>query len=46
MFDPYGFRVEHWTDGDLLNIDTPVGITSIAEALEVQWGVDSKDRKT
>ena len=45
-FDPYGFRVEHWTDGDLLNIDTPVGITSIAEALEVQWGVDSKDRKT
>ena len=22
--DPHGFKVEHWTDGDLVNVDTPV----------------------
>ena len=21
--DPHGFKVEHWTDGDLVNVDTP-----------------------
>lgn len=44
--DPYGFRVEHWTDGDLLNTDTPMGRTSIKEALNVQWGTDSSQRVT
>ena len=45
-FDPFGFRVEHWTDGDLLNADTPVGRSSAAEALNVQWGADSSQRAT
>ena len=45
-FDPYGFRVEHWTDGDLLNSDTPMGKTPVAEALKVQWGADSSQRAT
>ena len=45
-FDPYGFRVEHWTDGDLLNSDTPMGRSSLSEALKVQWGTDSSQRAT
>ena len=43
-FDPYGFRVEHWTDGDLLNVDTPTGRFPAAEALNVQWGTDGSLR--
>lgn len=45
-FDPYGFRVEHWTDGDLLNVDTPMGTSSASSALEVQWGVTREFRST
>ena len=43
-FDPYDFRVEHWTDGDLLNATTPSGKHPIAEALNVQWGTDASSR--
>lgn len=37
-YDPFDFRVEHWTDGDLLNADTPVNRAPVEGALEVQWG--------
>ena len=45
-FDPNGFRIEHWTDGDLLNADTPMERSPITEALNVQWGVDRSQRAT
>jgi len=45
-FDPIGFRVEHWTDGDLVNEDTPVGTVNAATALDVQWGADAETRLT
>ncbi len=43
-FDPFGFRVEHWTDGDLLNEDTPMGKHPMATALDVQWGAGPDTR--
>ncbi|MBT4939569.1 MAG: glyoxalase [Rhodospirillaceae bacterium] len=43
-FDPNGFRVEHWTDGDLLNEDTPMGTSPAATALDVQWGAGPETR--
>ena len=43
-FDPYDFRVEHWTDGDLLNAATPAGTFPASEALNVQWGSDASSR--
>jgi catechol-2,3-dioxygenase len=43
-FDPLGFRVEHWTDGDLLNNKNPVGITPADTALDVQWGARAETR--
>ena len=43
-FDPLGFRVEHWTDGDLLNNKNPVGITLADTALDVQWGARAETR--
>jgi catechol 2,3-dioxygenase-like lactoylglutathione lyase family enzyme len=45
-FDPYDFRVEHWTDGDLLNEDSPMGTMHASEALEVQWGSSAASRRT
>jgi catechol 2,3-dioxygenase-like lactoylglutathione lyase family enzyme len=44
-FDPWGHRVEHWTDGDLLNADSPTAVTPIKDALSSQWGVTVKDRR-
>jgi len=44
-FDPYGFRLEHWTDGDLFNQDTPMGRHPMATALDSQWGATAADRK-
>ena len=35
--DPFGFTVEHWTDSDLLEADTPAGAHHILSALN-QWG--------
>lgn len=36
--NPWGQVHEHWTDGDLLNAQTPVGRTHRSEALNIQWG--------
>ncbi len=44
-FDPWGHRVEHWTDGDLLNADSPTFVTPLREALSSQWGVTIADRR-
>ena len=44
-FDPHGHRVEHWTDGDLLNVDNPTHITPLEVALATQWGVGLADRR-
>ena len=43
-FDPLGFRVEHWTDGDLLNNEIPMGNTPADTALDVQWGTKAETR--
>ncbi|MFP6735102.1 MAG: VOC family protein [Rhodospirillales bacterium] len=44
-FDPFGFRLEHWTDGDLFNQDTPMGRHPMSTALDSQWGATAADRK-
>ena len=36
--DPYGHMVEHWTDGDLFNDQTPPAKASIDMLLGSQWG--------
>ena len=36
--DPYGYALEHWTDGDLLTAASGSNVTSIADLLGVQWG--------
>ena len=35
--DPFGNKVEHWTDGDLVNDTTPVGHAEINPAELAQW---------
>ena len=36
--DPWGHTVEHWTDGDLFNSETPPTKQPIDTLLGVQWG--------
>lgn len=36
--DPWGHRVEHWTDGDLFASDHPTGVADIPTMLGHQWG--------
>jgi catechol 2,3-dioxygenase-like lactoylglutathione lyase family enzyme len=36
--DPWGFTLEHWTDGDLLTADLPSKKANMDEVLAVQWG--------
>ena len=36
--DPWGFTLEHWTDGDLMNSEHPAKKATMEEALGVQWG--------
>ena len=36
--DPFGHRVEHWTDGDVFDADTPTNVTDIPTMLGRQWG--------
>lgn len=36
--DPWGHNHEHWTDGDVLNEDTPAGSYPISIARDIQWG--------
>jgi catechol 2,3-dioxygenase-like lactoylglutathione lyase family enzyme len=39
--DPWGHRVEHWTDGDLLDASAPANVTDIATLLGRQWGPEA-----
>ena len=36
--DPWGNRVEHWTDGDLFDATVPTNVTDIPTMLGHQWG--------
>ncbi|GAC1571708.1 MAG: VOC family protein [Sphingomicrobium sp.] len=36
--DPFGHRVEHWTDGDLFDASSPPNITDIPTMMGHQWG--------
>ncbi len=36
--DPWGHRVEHWTDGDLFDANAPANVTDIPTMLGHQWG--------
>jgi len=36
--DPYGHMVEHWTDGDLFNDQSPPNRENLATLLGTQWG--------
>lgn len=36
--DPWGHRVEHWTDGDLFNAADPTNVTDIPTMMGHQWG--------
>jgi len=35
--DPFGNKIEHWTDGDLVNEDTPTGHAPISPEELRQW---------
>jgi len=37
--DPWGFEIEHWTDGDQLRTADGGNIASIPDLLGVQWGM-------
>lgn len=36
--DPWGHTVEHWTDGDLFNNETPPNVVGIDQLMGNQWG--------
>jgi catechol 2,3-dioxygenase-like lactoylglutathione lyase family enzyme len=36
--DPWGHMVEHWTDGDLFNDQTPPNTASLGDLIGSQWG--------
>ncbi len=38
--DPWGHEVEHWTDGDRLTAETPPGVGSMDQLMNVQWGME------
>ena len=38
--DPLGNKVEHWTDGDLVNDSTPVGTAQVSAEELSQWAPD------
>ena len=44
-FDPFGNRIEHWTDGDLLNANSPTGVHRYDQRFATQWGVTEDQRK-
>ena len=44
-FDPFGHRVEHWTDGDLLNSSSPTGVHPYGARFSTQWGVNESSRR-
>jgi catechol 2,3-dioxygenase-like lactoylglutathione lyase family enzyme len=37
--DPWGFTLEHWTDGDLFTADDPPRTATLQDLLGVQWGM-------
>lgn len=39
--DPWGHTLEHWTDGDLFNNQTPPAKQPIDQLLQVQWGPEA-----
>jgi catechol 2,3-dioxygenase-like lactoylglutathione lyase family enzyme len=41
--DPFGNRVEHWTDGDLFAADVPTHVTDLPTMLGHQWGPPAPD---
>jgi catechol-2,3-dioxygenase len=36
--DPFGHRVEHWTDGDMFTSDVATNVTDLKTMLSHQWG--------
>lgn len=36
--DPWGHTVEHWTDGDLFNNETPPNVVGVDQLMGTQWG--------
>jgi catechol 2,3-dioxygenase-like lactoylglutathione lyase family enzyme len=36
--DPWGHRVEHWTDGDVFDASAPVNVADLPTMLGHQWG--------
>ena len=40
--DPFGNKVEHWTDGDLVNDTTPVGHAQVSNNELSQWAPELK----
>ena len=36
--DPWGHRIEHWTDGDLFDAHMPANVTDLPTMLGHQWG--------
>lgn len=41
--DPWGNRVEHWTDGDVFAADSPAGTHELSVLLGQQWGPSAPD---
>ena len=41
--DPFGNRVEHWTDGDLFDASVPTNVTDIPTMMGHQWGPASPE---
>lgn len=39
-FDPNGFVVEHYVDGDLVNCNSPVGLEPAIPSVISSWGPD------
>jgi hypothetical protein len=39
--DPWGHRVEHWTDGDMFAQDVPANVHDLSIMLGQQWGPNS-----
>ena len=39
--DPWGHRVEHWTDGDIFTSETPSEVHDLSILLGQQWGPES-----
>lgn len=39
--DPFGNRIEHWTDGDVFAAGSPTGVHDLSVLLGQQWGPDA-----